>query len=77
MAYEQSEKTNVRLADACFHESTTKTLEYFGKHGYPHFSPTAEILKIIRNWRNIMNVKSKSTATNKRDKKREEIKDEN
>ena len=29
------EKTNVRLADACFHESTIKALEYFGEHGYP------------------------------------------
>ena len=86
MAYELSdkllnpfsiEKTNVRLADACFHESFIKALEYFGKHGYPRFSPTAEILKIIRNWWNIMNVKSRSKATNKRDKKREEIKDEN
>ena len=71
------EKTNVRLADACFHESTIKALEYFGDHGYPHFSPTAEILQVIRNWWNIMNVKSRYIGINKRDRKREEIDDEN
>ena len=71
------EKTNVRLADDCFHESTIKALEYFADHGYPHFSPTAEILQVIRNWWNIMNVKSRYIGINKRDRKREEIDDEN
>ena len=71
------EKTIVRLADACFHESTIKALEYFRDHGYPHFSPTAEILQVIRNWWNIMNVKSRYIGINKRDRKREEIDDEN
>ena len=71
------EKINVRLADACFHESTIKALEYFGDHGYPHFSPTAEILQVIRNWWNIINVKSRYIGINERDRKREEIDDEN
>ena len=30
------EKTNVMLADACFHESTINGLKHYGERGYPH-----------------------------------------
>ena len=38
MLYPNSiEKTNVKLADACFHESTISGLLYYAEHGYPRF----------------------------------------
>ena len=72
------EKTNVRLADACFHESTIHALKYYGEHGWqPTFSTTAEVLQIVRNWWNIVNVKSRTIGRNKRDTYRDEISDKN
>ena len=32
------EKTNVKLADAAFHESTINALEFYSKTGYPEFT---------------------------------------
>ena len=55
------EKTNVRLADALFHERTINGLEYYSKNGFPHFQHTANFLRIIRNWWDTCNVKSKLT----------------
>ena len=52
------EKTNVGLAEAFFHESTIAALSYYAKHGHPEFSGTANYLKIIRIWFNLLNVKS-------------------
>ena len=43
------EKTNVHLADACFHNSTINALRYYAKNGYPHFTETDDVLQIIRN----------------------------
>ena len=56
------EKTNVHLADACFHNSTINALRYYAKNGYPHSTETAEVLQIMRNWWDIMNVKSLLTG---------------
>ena len=56
------EKTNVHLADACFHNSTINALRYYAKNGYPHFTETADVLQIMRNWWDIMNVKSLFTG---------------
>ena len=68
------EKTKVRLADACFHESAIHALKYYGEHVYLHFQQTAEVLQIVRNWWNIVNVKSRTIARNKGDTHRDEIK---
>ena len=53
------EKTNVKLADAAFHESTINALRYYGTRGYGHFKDTAIFLQIIRDWFSTINVKSK------------------
>ena len=52
------ERTDVSLANACFHESTIHGLKYYSKHGFENFSETAEVLQIFRNWFNAVNVKS-------------------
>ena len=67
------EKVNVMLADACFHESTINALKCYASHGYPHFSGTAAFLQIIRNWFNVVNVKSFFSGQQKMDERREAI----
>ena len=55
MLYPNSiETTNVKLADACFHESTISGLLYYEERGYPRFKETATFLKIIRQWFNVL-----------------------
>ena len=44
------ERTNVSLADACFHESTINALKYYANHGFPNFLQTANVLQIFRDW---------------------------
>ena len=39
------EKTNVKLADAAFHESTINALKYYSSRGYEHFEDTAIFLQ--------------------------------
>ena len=70
---ESIEKTNVSLADACFHESTIYALKYYAKHGYDSFSETADILQIFRNWFNAVNVKSLYSVKHTRDSFRSAI----
>ena len=41
------EKTNVKLADAAFHESTINALEFYSKNDHPEFTDTAEFLNIV------------------------------
>ena len=36
------EKTNVRLADSLFHESTIAALDYYASHGHPEFDQPAQ-----------------------------------
>jgi hypothetical protein len=38
------QKTNVKLADSLFHESTIEGLVYYSKHGHPEFQNTASFL---------------------------------
>ena len=52
------EKTNVKLADAAFHESTINALTYYAAHGYENFKNSAIFIKRIRNWFSQVNVKS-------------------
>ena len=55
------EETNVKLAAALFHESTIAALEYYSERpeGKPEWKKTANFLRIIRTWWNIVNVKDK------------------
>ena len=67
------EKTNVKLADAVFHESTINALTYYADHGYEHFKDSAAYAKVIRDWFNTVNVKSTDYGTRKRDGRRHPI----
>ena len=51
------EKSNVKLADAAFHESTINALNYYASRGYPHFKESATFINIIRDWFSTINVK--------------------
>ena len=62
------EKTNVSLADALFDESTINGLLFYGRNGFPAFIQTAKFLRIIRNWWDTFNVKSKCKGKHKRNK---------
>ena len=70
------EKTNVKLADAVFHESTINALPYYADHGYEHFKDSAAYDKVIRDWFNTVNVKSTDYGTLKRDGRRHPIRRE-
>ena len=67
------EKTNVKLADALFHESTIAGLDHYSKHGYPEFKDTAIFLRIVRTWWNISNVKGLHAEQRNRDPVRNAI----
>ena len=60
------EKTNVSLATSIFDESTINALSYYSKTGMPCFDDTAEFLQIIKNWWDVMNVKSPNKGKHKR-----------
>ncbi len=61
------EKTNVLLADSLFHESTIAALRYYAKE-FPEWRYTADFLHVVRNWWNVLNVKSVLLGTRKRNK---------
>ena len=48
---QSTEKTNVKLADAAFHESTINALTYYAAHGYENFKDSAifTVVKIADN----------------------------
>ena len=52
------EKTNVMLADKCFHECTINGLNFYDKRGHPEFLETAKVFTIFRQWFDFFNVKS-------------------
>ena len=70
------EKTNVKLADSLFHSSTINALIYYSSHGYPEFNYTADFLPIVRNWFNMMNVKTFYHGQQTRDELRKPITNE-
>ncbi len=70
------EKTNVKLADAVFHESTINALNYYAEHGYENFKDSAEFAKTVRDWFNTVNVKSTDHGNRKRDERRKPIRRE-
>ncbi len=61
------EKTNVLLADSLFHESTIAGLRFYAEE-FPDWKYTADFLQVVRNWWNILNVKSAFIGTRKRNK---------
>ena len=52
------EWSNTQLANAALHESTIAGLEHFADNGHPNFKHTAEFLRYIRRWFDIVNVKN-------------------
>jgi len=60
------EKTNVRLADALFHDSTIAALEFYASTQQEKWWSTVKFLKLIRKWWNIVNVKSGTKGFHKR-----------
>ena len=82
MAYKLSDKTlnpksiersNVALADSCFHESTINALKYYSDHGHDDFAETAAVLQIFRTWFNALNVKSLYTGQRTKDVNRNPV----
>ena len=68
------EKTNVSLADSFFHESTIAALQFYAvKNNRPEYNHTANFLKLIRRWWNLLNIKSTYTGQAKLDANREPI----
>ena len=70
------EKTDVGLADSCFHESTINALRYYSNHGYSKFFETAEVLQIFRTWSNATNVKSLYAGQRTKDVNRNPVRKE-
>ena len=71
------EKTNVSIADNLFAESTINGLLFYGKEGFPQFIQTAKFLRIIRNWWDMFNVKSRFKGKHKRNKFMQAVSKEN
>ena len=67
------EKTKVDLADRFYHESTIDALDYYSENGFPQWKFTANFLRIIRKWWNIVNVKNPKFGKRRRDPFREPI----
>ena len=53
------EKTFVKLADAFFHESTINAFLYYADHGNREYRETAKVFRIVQNWFNTVNVRSR------------------
>ena len=70
------EKTNVKLADGAFHESTLNALKYYVAHGYDYFEGTALFIKIIKDWFNQVTVRSAEYGILSRDERRNPIRRE-
>ncbi|XP_059098007.1 uncharacterized protein LOC131892234 [Tigriopus californicus] len=60
------ERTNVKFADAIFHESTVGALRFYGMLDKPAWLSTAAFLEIIRRWFDIVNVKTMSKGYKKK-----------
>ena len=67
------EKSNVKLADPAFHESTINALLYYASRGYPHFKNTAIFIRIIRDWFSTINVKSSDYGQRSRDERKNAV----
>ena len=71
------ERTNVKLSDNLFHESTIDALNYYSAQpGKEKWKETASFLKVVRVWWNILNVKTPMVGYHKRDHMRDPIRKE-
>ncbi len=70
------EKTNVKLADAAFHESTIAGLEFYASLK-PDWRGTVKFLKLVRRWWNIVNVKTPNHGIRKKDESRKAVTEDN
>ena len=61
------EKTDVKLADACYHESIINALEYYSNNGFPQFKDTARFSKTFREWFNVVDVRNPEHGRRKKD----------
>ena len=66
------QKTNIKFADAAFHESTINALEFCSLNGHSEFPDTAEFLRVVRK---MWNVKTPNVGQNKRDDSRQPIRE--
>ena len=71
------EKTNVKLADSLFHESTINALKYYAMHGHPDFAGTAKVFQVFRDWFDTVNVKSLYNGQRTRNERKAAITREN
>lgn len=72
------EKSNVSLADSIFHESTIAALQFYAvRNNNPEYNHTANFLKLIRRWWNLLNIKSEFSGQAKLDANREPINSSN
>lgn len=67
------ERTNVMLADRFFHESTIAGLEFYSGRGHPEWQGTANFLKLVRKWWDIMIVKTTGLGKRKRKEDKDPI----
>ena len=67
------QKTNVKLMDSFFHESTISALEYYGAHGHEEFLQSVPFFKLMRSIWNRLNVRTPTHGIQKRDETREPI----
>ncbi len=66
------EKTNVLLADSLFHHSTIQALNFYSSE-HPAWQETAAFLQLIRDWWNVVNVKTPFLGQKKRNPYQEPI----
>ena len=71
------ERVNVQLAISATHETTTAALDYFGQQDkHSAFKQTAEFLRLMRKWFDVVNVKSASVNSRLNDPIRKPITNE-
>ena len=61
------EKTKVSLATRIFGKSTRNAFTYYVENGHPEWKGTSNFVKLIAKWWSLVNVKSVSKGTGKRD----------
>lgn len=67
------ERSNVMLAERLYHDSTIAGLEYFARNGHPEWQGTANWLKLVRKFWNIISVRTKFLGKIKRNQDKEPI----
>ena len=60
------ERSNVQHAEAVFHASTVNAMTFYATTSHPEMQPTANFLRLIRRWWDIVNCKTTSLWIKKR-----------